>query len=356
MAASTLLSGCALFGPGEVPRKVHGKLVPGRYVSEAAYAAYTEGAAAEARNDLSRAERAYLSAARLDDESADVWTRVGAVRCRRGEGPGAQAAFARARSIDPGYSRVLVEEARCRLRDGATAEALSLARRAFEDEPSSSERALFLAEVLEAAGDRPAAEVLRRNIAVRDPGSLEIAPSLELGPEGAAVRVPENVSSGKQRKPDLRDLDHAIGQRDVEESRRLGRVLRLSPEALALRAVALGQAPLARDLAILVLDADGSRTDARIALLAAGDLLDDPAAFARALVELPPKALPPTPLGALLLTEVLARRIGRDAAETALRLVPPGDDDPLIRTVRERVARTLAAPSVGRSGKGTEGP
>ncbi len=63
-------------------RLVDGRPVAGRYIEESAYALYLWAADAEARGDLAAAQRGFEQAALADPESPEIWTRIGALRCR----------------------------------------------------------------------------------------------------------------------------------------------------------------------------------------------------------------------------------------------------------------------------------
>jgi hypothetical protein len=134
------------------------------------------------------------------------------------------------------------------------------------------------------------------------------------------------------------DVDAALLRGELDRARSMAATLRLSSGALALRAAALGNVRFARAESDLVLAADPSDSDARVASIVAADLAHDAPALARALTDLPGASTPVSPLGALLLSEVLRRRIG-DGAARAMRAFAGAaetSDDPLVRAVASR--------------------
>src|SRR4029079_817348 len=98
--------GCASSYP--VTRMVGGHRIQGRFVGDQAYAAYLKGVVLETQGRLDAAAAAYEEAITHDPDSAELWTRIGALRCSAAQKPGATAtapgpwdAFTRAAEIDP---------------------------------------------------------------------------------------------------------------------------------------------------------------------------------------------------------------------------------------------------------------
>lgn len=134
-----ILTGCALFEPAPVTRQVHGQLYEGPFIAPEAYAAYLRGALAEETQRYDEAETAFLEVTRSYGESAEAWTRLGAVRCNRPvpRVRSAWDAFARAVEADATFAPALVERARCARRLGdwrrAWADATHAARLTLDD-------------------------------------------------------------------------------------------------------------------------------------------------------------------------------------------------------------------------------
>ena len=120
------------------------------------------------------------------------------------------------------------------------------------------------------------------------------------------------------RRDRFYDIDRALQRGELARARELAVLAQVSSSSLALRAAALGASDLAQKQAGLVLAADTSDTDARIALLVAADLAGDTPQFERWLVRSPLDAPHPSPLAARLMADLLARRVGRDAARAWL--------------------------------------
>jgi tetratricopeptide (TPR) repeat protein len=162
-------TGCG-FGSGNVTRVYWGKPVEGRYIAPEAYAHYAQGALDEARGDDAAAAEEYAAAVSIDPESADAWTRLGAVRCRR-RATSTDSAFATAESLDPELASLWRERARCALVRGDAKRARETARRAVALDPSDEASTLALAEAELALGHRGEALRWVRGLVVSDPSS-----------------------------------------------------------------------------------------------------------------------------------------------------------------------------------------
>ena len=379
------LVGCA---EPTVLRVVDGREVRGRYVSDYAYALYgraayeeaTRGDGDEASGGEPTALAALEAAASEDTESAHLWTAIGALRCRPPEADleGADAAFARARGIDPEYAPLFREIARCRIsaartRDPALArrlrgEALAAAEVAVRLDPDDVAAASVAASLLVGAGRVVEASRLIRALAIRRPGSTEAwlaqvafarATHDEALLERAArqarelsPRLAKELEAGIPALGPLAEIDAALLRDDLAAARRCAQRAHLPLAEVAARAAALGRAATARAEAALVLAADPADVTARIALAVAADLAADPAALTAAMdaIPAPPAALTaPSPLAGLLFAELLSRRVDEGAARAWLAALPvapaaaPGDA--LLLAVGARVHARFADPA-----------
>ncbi|AUX43755.1 hypothetical protein SOCE26_052100 [Sorangium cellulosum] len=364
LVSLALVTGC---GRTTVARAVDGQIIEGRFIAPRAYTLYAIGAEAEARGDLAMALAAYEQAEDSDPDSADIWTRVGAVRCRLGRGEAAADAFERALAIDADYEPAHREAARCDLAAGRLAAALGRVERAIVLDPDRDDGLLLRAEILRRLGRTDDARLSLRALLVRRPRSVDAwralhAVAIEAGDrataEQAARRLRELTSwkgaglgLGVPARAPLAELDAALIEGQLRRARRLAQDVDLPPAEVAVRAAALGRAREAREQAELVSGADPSSASALVALAVAADLSGDEEALARACDALHPPAagatplVPPSPLARLLFAELLSRRVGRDAALAWLGPLPPpapGARDLLSREVELRVQRQLA--------------
>lgn len=386
------LAGCA---EPTVLRVVDGREVRGRFVSEYAYALYGQAAYEEAMRDETldaggvpatfdkRTALAALEAAASDDAaSAHLWTAVGALRCRPPEADleGADAAFARARGLEPEYALLYREFARCRIIAAAATrdpelsrarrdEALAAAESAVRLDPEDVAAASVAASLLVGAGRAGEASRLLRALSIRRPGSIEAWRALitfarathdEALLERAAraaralsPRLAPELEAGIPALSPLAEVDDALRRDDLAAARRHARRAHLPLAEVAVRAAALGRAASARVSAALVLAADPADITARIALAVAADLVGDAAALTSAMgaIPAPPAALTaPSPLAGLLFAELLSRRVDAGAARAWLAALPaaaaaePGDA--LLVAVSARVHARLADPAL----------
>jgi tetratricopeptide (TPR) repeat protein len=317
-----------------VVRIVDGRPVPGRYIPDDAYALYLWAAEAEAQGDLAGARRGFEQAAVADPDSPEIWTRIGALRCRepaQGVPAGAADAFARAEGADPSFGPLFRERARCLLAHGDAPAAAAAADRAVALDPDDLETALLRADALARAGRTDEARRALRSLAARFPQAALVARAL-------AALGPEAPSPGP-----LDAVDGAIRAGDLEGARRLALHAHLPGAEVALRAAALGKPAIARAQAELILGADPADASARIALAAAADLAGDLALLARAMDRVPPRSTPPSPLARLLFAEVLDRRVGAPAARAWLGPDAPSQPggDPLLDATAKRVRARL---------------
>ncbi len=137
VAAACLTLGCGCASASWVERAYDGRVVEGRPIEAASYAAFLRGAMAEASGDSRGALAAYRDAAEQDPNGPEIWTRIGAVRCAL-EPRDAEAddAFARALRADDQYAGAWRAKARCALARKDAAAVAVAARRAAELDPS----------------------------------------------------------------------------------------------------------------------------------------------------------------------------------------------------------------------------
>ena len=81
LVAASWLAGCAAHS--SVARLVDGKPITTRFVDAEAYDAFLRGALAESSGHDGEALEAYETAASADETAPDIWTRIGALECRR---------------------------------------------------------------------------------------------------------------------------------------------------------------------------------------------------------------------------------------------------------------------------------
>lgn len=333
LCLALLLTGC-FRGSYAVTRVVDGKTIVGPFVSEKAYAAYLEASILEAEGKAREALVAYERALRLDPESPDSWTRVGALKCALGESP--SAAFERAIGLDSKYEAVWVAKAECHLAQDEYEEALDAARKAVGAEPHSVPSVVLLARVLEQVGKTEEARVFLDELTIREPLSVEahrarLDLALSMGDRAhAEIRAhriaeiaPDLSNELSEKIPSLSTLarlDEAILRRDLHAARELAIAARISKSTLSLRAIALGRLDLARDEADLALLANPGDSDARVAKAILAQLQNDSAALEQALSNWPADAAPLSPLGWRLFDEMIARRVGNSELQLPIPL------------------------------------
>jgi Tfp pilus assembly protein PilF len=338
-------AGCA--GSASVTRMVAGHRVEGRFVADEAYAAYLKGVVLETQGQVDAAMAAYGEAIEHDPDSAELWTRLGALRCADAAKSAASSkrgpwdAFMRASEIDPTYEETWTERARCHLKRGELDLAERAARGAVSLDPDRPEPAILLALVLERQGHVDEARRWLDGLVAREPRSIVAHEAMV----SFAARTQDDVrrqasedaltqlrprADGKAPHRDsasLSEVDKALERGDFDRARRLALAARISSGALALRAAALGSVSFA--------PADG---DARVAATVAADLQRDDAALERTVASIPRIATPLSPLATLLMAELLSRRIGAEAHRAFLQAAGPlpKSDDPLLAVVAAR--------------------
>jgi tetratricopeptide (TPR) repeat protein len=326
LALGLAAGGCLNPNP-TVVRVVDGEETEGRWISPAAYEEYVRGAYHEARNETEQAVDAYQRAVEQDPASPELWTRIGALRCRAGvESDGA---FERAHRLDPEYAPLWLERARCHKRRGQLAQALESAERAAALDPDALATTLLIADYQVASGHPEVASRWLEAWVLREPGTIVAwktlyalarerrdAPLAERAAEVLTELLPplrHNPADPKARNQ--AELDRALAEGDLKAARRAAVALRVRPGELAVLAARRGADDTARAQARLVLAADPENVDAWVALVVVADLAGDHAGVQAALAKPPPVSWPPSALAAALLGELLERRVGTGAAQ-----------------------------------------
>jgi hypothetical protein len=161
-----LSAGCA---GGDVVRLFSGMEVRGRFINDWAYASYARGVESEARGRDEDALRFYGEAEEQDPASVEIWTRLGAVRCRLGLAD-ADAAFVEALERDDSYEPLWRERARCAEAKGDLEGALALGRRSVELDPTSEPAVVAFARQAARSGHNAEAERWLRSAVSPDRG------------------------------------------------------------------------------------------------------------------------------------------------------------------------------------------
>lgn len=339
-----------------VSRVVGGRVVPHRVISVDAYAAYARGAVAEGDGDLRLALEEYSDASASDARGVEPWTRRGAVACRLAVGTTgaeqaayfeeADAAFARAEKNDPSFALLSVERARCALERGQLDAADALSARGLDGAPDDTDASLVRAAVLEKRGHADDGIALLMGLSLRraTPSTPVLEALLDLAiraNDTAARRFAEDrlSTSASEETPVLVRIDALLGAGDTNAAEQLARRVGLGRSALAVRAAALGAFALALDMAAPIVAADPRDADAVIATLVAAEALDRTKLDATLDAIRGKRMRAPTRLAVLLLTEIVRREAGPDAA-AIVRDLPrntgPGAPDALEDAVRAR--------------------
>jgi hypothetical protein len=258
-AALLFAASCASAVP--VERAYDGRVVEGRYIEPAAYAAYLRGAIAESAGDSKRALVAFTEAARLDPDSVETAQRIAGARCearprecapRRAEGDSSPASREHAialalGSVDPAAAwGALVVWAR--RRDDVALEAFALARMAVAD-PSRRDEIAEAAEELAGLGQLTAARAVA----------------------ALAFDAADAPFSDERRMLARRlAVDEAIVRGDADATRRRAIRARIGPDEAAARALLHDQPALAVDLAMESARADPGDLGSCLVLAAMG--------------------------------------------------------------------------------------
>jgi Tfp pilus assembly protein PilF len=289
--------GCA---PGTVTRVVDGETIEGRSIPERAYAEYVKAELFAAQGDRKRALEHYAHAIDEDPGSPEIVARYGEILCEQAPGAGALARFERALELDPEYAPAFLGRARCLARLGRMVEALAAAERAASLDPMSFDTTREVARLLFL--------VRRSDDAWR---WLEARLVLEPGSRGAQALL----------------LEAALREKDVTRAERARRALAALPASPPPKPSPLASASdlpeRALELSERRLAADPEDTDAWTAGLVAADLAGDEARFRKILGALGETPLPVTPAALDLLTELVARRCGQEAAAALVLAARP---------------------------------
>ena len=336
VALAAVAVGCA--GEAPVPRVVEGRVVLGDFVTPEAYAAFLAGVIAEERGDVHEALVQYGHALSDGQSDAEIWTRIGALRCRVSPtDPEAQTAMVRALTLDAAYAPAWEASARCALLRGEPARAADDAVRALLLDATAVGPELLLASLegqatgARAFGERqrlvaltladasaPAWDALAAwgrghhdaalvaaamaHVAVMAPErraevgkvALALAGEGELGAAralaGAVVDAPGDRSSGGLGPSAAADplvarlaIDEALLARDRDRAMRRATTAHVGAEVVAGRALVLGQPETARALLEPVVTGDPRDPAARIVLAVADERMHDAEALTRAL-------------------------------------------------------------------------
>jgi hypothetical protein len=300
-----------------VQRAYDGHVVQGRFIMPEAYAAFLRGAAAEASGDLRGALEAYEEASKLDSTGAEIWTRIGEVRCRANPRDAlADESFARALGRERTYARAWAARAKCALARGDVAGARAAAAQAAELDPSADGANVLLASTAPPAqSDTTRAALLALTVTARDPvlawGALaawaeehgdvpswsralkeiarissdrrdEVARGAEelagLGQVWEAREVAAAAADAEARPLAPRHalaarlaVDEAITHKDAGAVSRRATRVRVPLDEAAGRALLMGNRLLARELALAVEGADPTAVGARLVLVASDE-------------------------------------------------------------------------------------
>jgi tetratricopeptide (TPR) repeat protein len=276
-----------------VVRIFDGREVRGRWVSSEAYAAFAEASLEEARGNRAAAAAAYERALAEDPHNAAAWGRLGAVRCTLAPTV-ADRAFSRAETVDSELVAPWVARAECALERRDARGAVSHALHAAALSPQDHDANVLVATALERSGDVLAARRWRRALALASGQPVE--------------------ARGTERATGRDALERAFEGADTGELERAAIAARIGSAELSLRAVQHGRSDFASHFASLVLEADPTNSDARIAALSSADLEGDQESFKRWSKDVPRGNLPPSALGAALMEALLARRTGQEVA------------------------------------------
>jgi len=349
LAALPLTVACGAYG-GNVTRVVDGQARDGRFISPVSYSAYARAAELEAREQYPEAEAAYEEALSFDPASAEIWTRLGCVRCANGK-PDADEAFEHAAELGPEFATLWYERGRCSLERGSLEQANKQALRALALDPYHLPTTRLIVETFvrlkqsdSALRYLDAAIALYPNLAALQSDKRAIV-------EGAGS-LAERKGLASSEGAQLEDIDRALLRDATDEARQLALALGLSQSELGARATSLGKPKIALEQANQVHQADPSDGTAWVTVLNIADLLRDEALYTAVLNALGEEPTTPSALGVVLLAELLKRRVGADAAQAWLHAAPNAEPENTLATRQRRRlerelqdgARTIAAP------------
>src|SRR5579883_770088 len=292
-----------------------GRVVEGRFIEAEAYAAFLRGAIAQAAGDAKGALAAYGEAVRADAAGAEIWARIGEVRCDVDpHDRSADEGFARALRVAPDSGAAWSAAAKCALARGDVGAARTAAERAASVDPNDDAASVLLARTAPDAQHETARAVLiSLTVTASEPavawGALaawakahgdvalwaralkqlaRVAPTQRdaiaaaaqelagLGELGEARAVASAAADADDRP--LRDelalaarlaVDDAIARGDAACVGRRSTRVRVSLEEAAARALLAGRWSLARELAASVVRAEPAARGARLVLAVA---------------------------------------------------------------------------------------
>jgi tetratricopeptide (TPR) repeat protein len=348
--------------------------VEGRYIGPQAYASFLAGAIAEAKGDLAAALGAYEAALGLDGGSPELWTRIGAVRCRLDpRDPKADVAFHRALEGHPLYGPAWAAQARCLTARGDPSGARHAAEEAMRIDPEADAANILVlhdgaadpavreklvaltltAEDREAAWDalahwaqahgdlillaRASRELARvapgRRDAVAD--VAEFLAGMGAVPEAREVAMaavegdPAPMGGAAHELARRLALDAAIATGKADRVRNVASRARVPVDEAAGRALLAGKRELARSLAEVEASGDPTARGARwvLAVCTGGGLL--------AAATLHEPGVEPAGAAWVAFARGLVREVGAESARLALGGMPKGaivaGDDMVVR-------------------------
>lgn len=269
VVVSLALYGCS--GYTTTTRIVNGHTLEGRPIEPEGYALYLTAQLSEQQGALHRARKLYLDAARLDPQSPELWTRVGALGCRL-KLAHADTEIERALNLDRWYAPAWVARARCELFRGKLDLALRYARAAQVADPDDFETTLVLVDVYQAKGKRGLAVTQLQAFLLRQPGSRQAQTQLQHlseqkpptppdpTPQNADPTMTEAILAGELTRASARATELRMHQSEVARlalslnrpvlaNQHMALVLNAAPHDSALRALALLSAHRAHDQA-----------------------------------------------------------------------------------------------------------
>ncbi len=321
-----------------VTRVIDGRSVDGRPISPEVYALYLAARLAEERGDLELALCRYAAVLDEDPHAIEAWIRRGALECHI-QPKNAARSLAQAQELDPSHPGVFAARAECAKRRGEREKALRFARRAFELEPTDFEFTRHLASALVDAGRSDEAEALlsgwlRRRPRDRRilefwcnlrPGSQELIKAVlsehdpALATQKAALPLPfvrtdpPNLARARNRGL-VNQLDAALARGDRAEALTISRQLGLPLLELVARARAAGATELELELSLIALRLTPDQVPLWLRAIDLAVRLGQEVAEKELLTRLPTVKRPLTAQERTLLRQLLARRVGNQAA------------------------------------------
>lgn len=261
-------------GYASTTRIVDGEVLVGRPIEPESYALYLSAQLSEAQGGLHRARQLYLEATRLDPESPELWTRLGALSCRLKLAL-ADRELERALRLDRWYAPAWVARAHCELFRGKLDKAHRFSKAAQIADPEDLETTLVLVEVLEAKGQPQRALNQLAAYTLRHPTSAAAAQKLSRRPTS------EPTPTSGVRGPSDERLVSAVLSSDLDTARTRATTLRLPQSEVARLALELNRPILATRQMQLLLDAAPHDSELRALALLAAHRAQDAVLFER---------------------------------------------------------------------------